>query len=180
MWKLNNCFIFLSKRQEVKMMERSQCFPYYYFTDANEKIALNLHISLVCDVSWVSSPTHLELMNSSRSITVKLDPRGLREGVHYTQVTNLWPYHHFNLNYILSVYGYCPFQGFWGELIWQWINEIVVVAMTLHNREALVSVPGLVIVVWTFHSRAMFFPSGLLLQFPKNLNLSYCIDLDAA
>ncbi|KAJ8030831.1 Tripeptidyl-peptidase 2 [Holothuria leucospilota] len=54
--------------------------------DANEKIALNLHISLVCDVSWVSCPAHLELMNSSRSITVKLDPRGLREGVHYTQI----------------------------------------------------------------------------------------------
>ncbi|XP_071839220.1 tripeptidyl-peptidase 2-like isoform X2 [Apostichopus japonicus] len=55
-------------------------------TDPNEKISFNLHINLVCDVSWVSCPTHLELMNSSRCITVKLDPRGLREGVHYTQI----------------------------------------------------------------------------------------------
>lgn len=54
--------------------------------DANEKIAFNLHINLVCDASWVSCPTHLELMNSSRCITVKVDPRGLREGVHYSQI----------------------------------------------------------------------------------------------
>lgn len=111
--------------QFMKLMENSQCSLFYYSSDANEKIALNLHISLVCDVSWVSCPAHLELMNSSRSITVKLDPRGLREGVHYTQVTHLQPYYRFTLNCVLSVHDQCHFMGIWGIDLAEWIKETI-------------------------------------------------------
>ncbi|XP_006813380.1 tripeptidyl-peptidase 2-like, partial [Saccoglossus kowalevskii] len=51
-----------------------------------EKIAFNMHASLSSNVSWVSVPTHLELMNSARSFSVKVDSSGLTEGSHYTEV----------------------------------------------------------------------------------------------
>lgn len=53
----------------------------------DEKLNLNLRLSLVSSASWVSVPDHLVLMNTVRSFTVKVDPRGLPHGVHYAEVS---------------------------------------------------------------------------------------------
>ncbi|XP_077987332.1 tripeptidyl-peptidase 2-like [Glandiceps talaboti] len=55
-------------------------------TDPHEKIGFNLHLSLVSNVAWLTVPSHLNLMNSSRSFSVKVDPSGLSEGSHFTEV----------------------------------------------------------------------------------------------
>lgn len=64
------------------------CFltAWCYFTEHREKITLNLRLSLVCDATWVSAPSHLQLMNMQRMFTVKVDPTGLPTGAHYTEV----------------------------------------------------------------------------------------------
>ncbi|XP_041482803.1 tripeptidyl-peptidase 2-like isoform X1 [Lytechinus variegatus] len=55
-------------------------------TDPAEKIAFNLHIALAVEAPWVQAPAHLVLMNTSRSVSIKVDPQGLPEGAHYTEV----------------------------------------------------------------------------------------------
>nr|XP_054771091.1 tripeptidyl-peptidase 2-like [Lytechinus pictus] len=55
-------------------------------TDPAEKIAFNLHIALAVEAPWVHAPAHLVLMNTSRSVSIKVDPQGLPEGAHYTEV----------------------------------------------------------------------------------------------
>ena len=55
-------------------------------TGQEEKIAFSAQFTLVCEKSWVSCPSHFELMNATRSFSVHVDPRGLPEGVHYTEV----------------------------------------------------------------------------------------------
>ncbi|KAJ7392828.1 tripeptidyl-peptidase II Tpp2 [Desmophyllum pertusum] len=53
----------------------------------DEKITLNLRLSLISSVSWVTVPDHFVLMNTVRSFIVKVDPRGLSHGVHFAEVS---------------------------------------------------------------------------------------------
>ena len=55
-------------------------------SEQEEKINFCMEMCFTCDAAWVHHPTHLELMNTSRTINVKIDPRGLQTGVHYTEV----------------------------------------------------------------------------------------------
>ncbi|XP_071949542.1 tripeptidyl-peptidase 2-like isoform X2 [Antedon mediterranea] len=55
-------------------------------TDPREKILLQLHLCLATNVSWVSTPTVLELMNTIRSFSIIVDPRGLPNGYHFTEI----------------------------------------------------------------------------------------------
>ncbi|XP_029189240.2 tripeptidyl-peptidase 2-like isoform X1 [Acropora millepora] len=61
----------------------------YYEDDVakNERINLNLRLSLISSESWVTVPDHLVLMNTVRSFNVKVDPRGLPHGVHFAEVS---------------------------------------------------------------------------------------------
>ncbi|XP_076435935.1 tripeptidyl-peptidase 2-like isoform X2 [Babylonia areolata] len=55
-------------------------------TAQEEKIAFSAQFQLICDSSWVRCPAHFELMNATRSFSVHVDPRGLSEGAHFTEV----------------------------------------------------------------------------------------------
>ncbi|KAK2573431.1 Tripeptidyl-peptidase 2 [Acropora cervicornis] len=59
----------------------------YYEDDVakNERINLNLRLSLISSESWVTVPDHLVLMNTVRSFNVKVDPCGLPHGVHFAE-----------------------------------------------------------------------------------------------
>ncbi|XP_014663971.1 PREDICTED: tripeptidyl-peptidase 2-like [Priapulus caudatus] len=54
--------------------------------DARDKISFCMRLNLICNATWVSAPSHLQLMNMTRMFTVKIDPTGLDIGVHYTEI----------------------------------------------------------------------------------------------
>lgn len=54
---------------------------------ASSKIQFQVAFCLTCTQAWVQLPTSFLLMNASRSFNIKVDPRGLPEGVHYAEVS---------------------------------------------------------------------------------------------
>jgi len=53
---------------------------------SEEKIAYSSKLMLMSTSTWLSVPTHLNLMNMVRAINVKVDARSLRSGEHYAEV----------------------------------------------------------------------------------------------
>ncbi|XP_052216044.1 tripeptidyl-peptidase 2-like isoform X2 [Dreissena polymorpha] len=62
--------------------------PVHYegITDNDEKISFSMQLSLTCDAGYVECPPHLEMMSVQRSVSIRVDPRGLAEGVYFTEV----------------------------------------------------------------------------------------------
>jgi len=53
---------------------------------ANEKLDFNMKFVLTCSASWVSCPSHLDLMYTNRHFLVHVDPTGLPPGAHHTYI----------------------------------------------------------------------------------------------
>ncbi|XP_059163051.1 tripeptidyl-peptidase 2-like isoform X2 [Physella acuta] len=55
-------------------------------TENSAKISFSVNFCMICTQPWVQFPSNFLLMNANRSFTVKVDPRGLSEGVHYAEI----------------------------------------------------------------------------------------------
>ncbi|KRT78345.1 Peptidase, partial [Oryctes borbonicus] len=52
----------------------------------NSKIIFNMRLTFICNATYVSYPTHLDLANIVRSFFIKIDTTGLSTGVHSTSI----------------------------------------------------------------------------------------------
>ncbi|KAL4702481.1 hypothetical protein ACJJTC_016431 [Scirpophaga incertulas] len=50
-----------------------------------KQIEFNVRFVLTCDASWVSIPTYLDMTNTSRPISIRIDTSGLPSGPHFTR-----------------------------------------------------------------------------------------------
>lgn len=73
------------------LQEKAKDYPVYVEPifredcDPSVKINFNMKLSLVCSEPWVQVPTHLDLVNISRVLSIRIDPTSLAEGVHFTR-----------------------------------------------------------------------------------------------
>ncbi|XP_047041044.1 tripeptidyl-peptidase 2 [Helicoverpa zea] len=51
-----------------------------------KQIAFGVRLALSCDDAWLSAAKHLDMMNASRPITVRVDTTGLPPGPHFTSI----------------------------------------------------------------------------------------------
>uniref|UniRef100_A0A1B6LQD6 Tripeptidyl-peptidase 2 n=1 Tax=Graphocephala atropunctata TaxID=36148 RepID=A0A1B6LQD6_9HEMI len=52
--------------------------------EAEKKIEFQISLVLACSAPWVQYPSHLEMMNIARVMSIRVDPTGLSPGVHNT------------------------------------------------------------------------------------------------
>ncbi|KAL8612352.1 hypothetical protein ACOMHN_020171 [Nucella lapillus] len=81
--------VYLREPQQLEKPKEVAVFVEPIFeekTAQEEKIAFSAQFKLMCDKSWVRCPAHFELMNVTRSFSIRVDPRGLYEGAHFTEV----------------------------------------------------------------------------------------------
>ncbi|KAI5645057.1 subtilase family domain-containing protein [Phthorimaea operculella] len=52
----------------------------------SRKIDFGVRLALSCNATWVSAPAHLDMMNASRPISVRIDTTGLSPGAHFTSI----------------------------------------------------------------------------------------------
>ncbi|KFM79321.1 Tripeptidyl-peptidase 2, partial [Stegodyphus mimosarum] len=77
--------------------------------DAERKINFCMNLKIVCDATWVSVPSTLYLMYTSRSFAIRIDPCGLSPGEHFTWIeaydcscVEKGPVFHFPVTVIIS------------------------------------------------------------------------------
>jgi tripeptidyl-peptidase-2 len=59
---------------------------FHHDADNRDKVNFELSVVLDCDARWVDVADNLRLMHGGRSIDVRIDPRRLESGVHYTEI----------------------------------------------------------------------------------------------
>uniref|UniRef100_A0A2A4JXG6 Uncharacterized protein n=1 Tax=Heliothis virescens TaxID=7102 RepID=A0A2A4JXG6_HELVI len=64
--------------QDHEDMENKSLIP--------KQIAFGVRLALSCDDAWLSAAKHLDMMNASRPITVRVDTTGLPPGPHFTSI----------------------------------------------------------------------------------------------
>lgn len=54
--------------------------------EVTSKLQFNLRLVMICKESYVSYPSHLDIANASRTISIKVETSGLKPGEHHTSV----------------------------------------------------------------------------------------------